>query len=91
MSQLYLIFYNLLCIIQNTTFGGIQGFTRPPSTPWFDDNGMFAGIVHQERDWTYTLIQGAGHLVAQQQPEKVRSLSLLLILIICFSVREYSC
>jgi len=54
--------------IQNTTFGGIQGFTRPPSTPWFDDNKQFAGIVHQERNWTYVLIKGAGHLVPQQQP-----------------------
>ncbi|KAI0083348.1 Alpha/Beta hydrolase protein [Irpex rosettiformis] len=57
-------------VIQNTTFGGIQGFSRPPSTPWFDDNGAFAGIVHQERNWTYVLVQGAGHLVPQQQPEK---------------------
>ncbi|KAH8075870.1 alpha/beta-hydrolase [Cristinia sonorae] len=55
-------------VIQNTTFGGIQGFTRKPSTPWFDDNGEFAGIVHQERNWTFVLISGAGHLVPQQQP-----------------------
>ncbi|TDL15661.1 alpha/beta-hydrolase [Rickenella mellea] len=47
--------------IQNTTFGGIQGFIRKPSTPWFDDSGNFAGIVHQERNWTYVLFQGAGH------------------------------
>ncbi|KAI0798571.1 Alpha/Beta hydrolase protein [Irpex lacteus] len=57
-------------VIQNTTFGGIQGFTRPPSTPWFDDSGSFAGIVHQERNWTYVLVQGAGHLIPQQQPER---------------------
>ncbi|KAJ7843183.1 hypothetical protein B0H14DRAFT_2359133 [Mycena olivaceomarginata] len=31
------------------TFGGIQGFTRKPFTPWFDDDGNFAGIVHEER------------------------------------------
>ncbi|TCD69154.1 hypothetical protein EIP91_008631 [Steccherinum ochraceum] len=57
-------------VIQNTTFGGIQGFTRKPSTPWFDDDGNFAGIVHQERNWTFVLIEGAGHLVPQQQPER---------------------
>ncbi|KAL4244407.1 Carboxypeptidase [Abortiporus biennis] len=57
-------------VIQNTTFGGIQGFTRKPSTPWFDDNGQFAGIVHQERNWTFVLFQGAGHLVPQQQPQR---------------------
>ncbi|KAI0083180.1 Alpha/Beta hydrolase protein [Irpex rosettiformis] len=57
-------------IIQNTTFGGIQGFTRPPATPWFDDHGEFAGIVHQERNWTYVLVQGAGHRVPQQRPEQ---------------------
>ena len=59
--------------MQNTTFGGIQGFTRPPSTPWFDDEGEFAGIVHQERNWTYVLIQGAGHRVPQQRPAQVCS------------------
>ncbi|KAF7370325.1 Carboxypeptidase [Mycena sanguinolenta] len=54
--------------IQNTTFGGIQGFTRQPSTPWNDDSGKFAGIVHQERNWTYVLFNGAGHLVAAKTP-----------------------
>ncbi|EIN09574.1 alpha/beta-hydrolase [Punctularia strigosozonata HHB-11173 SS5] len=47
--------------IQNTTFGGVQGFTRKPSTPWNDDLGNWAGIIHQERNWTYALFNGAGH------------------------------
>ncbi|KAJ7812359.1 alpha/beta-hydrolase [Mycena olivaceomarginata] len=34
-------------IIQNMTFGGTQGFTRKPSTPWFDDDGNFAEIPAQ--------------------------------------------
>ena len=59
-------------MIQNTTFGGIQGFTRPPATPWTGDDGSFAGIVHQERNWTYVLFANAGHLVPQQQPDRVR-------------------
>ncbi|KAJ7073243.1 alpha/beta-hydrolase [Mycena belliarum] len=54
--------------IQNTTFGGIQGFTRKPSTPWTDDNGKAAGIVHQERGWTYVLFTGASHLIPQKTP-----------------------
>ncbi|THH00620.1 hypothetical protein EW026_g1956 [Hermanssonia centrifuga] len=57
-------------VIQNTTFGGVQGYTRKPSTPWFDDNGELAGVVHQERNWTYVLVAGAGHLVPQQQPSR---------------------
>ena len=55
-------------VIQNFTFGGTQGFSRKPSTPWFDDDGAFAGIVHQERNLTYVLFQGAGHLVPQWRP-----------------------
>ncbi|KAJ4473583.1 alpha beta-hydrolase [Lentinula aciculospora] len=55
-------------VIQNTTFGGIQGFTRKPATPWTDDSGNLAGIVHQERNWTYVLFKGAGHLVAATSP-----------------------
>ncbi|PIL29080.1 hypothetical protein GSI_09128 [Ganoderma sinense ZZ0214-1] len=55
-------------IIQNMTFGGIQGFTEKPSTPWFDDEGAFAGIVHQERNLTYVLFEGAGHMVPQWRP-----------------------
>jgi carboxypeptidase D len=55
-------------VIQNTTFGGIQGFTRKPSTPWTTDDGKFAGIVHTERNWTYALVAGAGHLVPENQP-----------------------
>ncbi|TDL15662.1 alpha/beta-hydrolase [Rickenella mellea] len=54
--------------IQNTTFGGIQGFVRKPSTPWNDDAGNFAGIVHQERNWTYVLFKGAGHEVPLYAP-----------------------
>ncbi|KAF5315989.1 hypothetical protein D9758_018113 [Tetrapyrgos nigripes] len=57
-------------VIQNTTFGGIQGFTRKPSTPWQDDSGALAGIVHQERGWTYVLVKGAGHLVPAKVPAR---------------------
>ncbi|KZV83424.1 alpha/beta-hydrolase [Exidia glandulosa HHB12029] len=54
-------------VIQNFTFGGIQGFSRKPATPWFDDSNSFAGVVHQERNVTYVLFDNAGHLVPQWQ------------------------
>lgn len=57
--------------IQNATFGGVQGFTRKPSTPWTDDNGVFAGIVHQERNWTFIVVHDAQYLVARRHPERV--------------------
>jgi carboxypeptidase D len=56
-------------MIQNTTWGGIQGFSRVPSTPWSDDKGNFAGIVHQERGLTYAVVYGAGHQLPLFTPE----------------------
>jgi len=55
-------------IIQNTTFGGIQGFTKRPLTPFTDESGKFLGIVHQERNWTYALFDHSGHGVPEFQP-----------------------
>ncbi|KAG9311821.1 alpha beta-hydrolase [Chiua virens] len=52
----------------NTTFGGIQGFTRKPATPWYNDAGKFGGIVHQERGWKYVLVDQAGHLLGYNNP-----------------------
>ncbi|KAF9525356.1 Alpha/Beta hydrolase protein [Crepidotus variabilis] len=54
--------------IQNTTFGGIQGFTRQPSTPWNTSDGKFAAVVHQERGWTYALFYDAGHMIPRNKP-----------------------
>ncbi|KAG9311823.1 Alpha/Beta hydrolase protein [Chiua virens] len=54
--------------IQNTTFCGIQGFTRKPATPWYNDAGKFGGIVHQERGWKYVLVDRAGHLLGYNNP-----------------------
>jgi carboxypeptidase D len=53
------------------TFGGAQGFTRKPSTPWYDDDGQFAGIIHQERSVLYALFDGSGHFVPAQKPKAV--------------------
>ncbi|PVF95685.1 alpha/beta-hydrolase [Serendipita vermifera] len=55
--------------IQNMTFGGIRGFTARPSTPFSDTDGNFAGIVHQERNVTYALFYGAGHMVPTDKPK----------------------
>jgi carboxypeptidase D len=38
------------------------------------DDGSFAGIVHQERNWTYVLVYGAGHRVSESNPAAVRYL-----------------
>ncbi|KAK7039320.1 carboxypeptidase [Favolaschia claudopus] len=56
-------------VIQNFTFGGIQGFTRKPDTPFTDDHGRFSGIIHQERNVTYALFANAGHYVPESVPE----------------------
>ena len=58
---------------KNTTFGGIQGFSKKPQTPFTDDSGKFAGIVHQERGWVYALFDNAGHEVPEFAPEAVRA------------------
>lgn len=55
--------------IQNFTFGGIRGFTARPSTPFSDTDGNFAGIIHQERNVTYALFDGAGHMVPTNKPK----------------------
>ncbi|KAA1472707.1 alpha/beta-hydrolase [Dentipellis sp. KUC8613] len=54
--------------VQNATFGGTRGFTRKPSTPWADDDGNVAGIVHTERGITYGLFDGVGHLIPHFNP-----------------------
>lgn len=54
--------------IQNTTFGGIRGFTVRPSTPFSDSDGNLAGIIHSERNVTYALFKDAGHGVAYFKP-----------------------
>ncbi|KAL5512897.1 hypothetical protein ACEPAH_3295 [Sanghuangporus vaninii] len=53
--------------IQNTTFGGMQGFTRKPSTPIADDSGNFAGI--KNGIGMYALIADSGHEVPEFTPE----------------------
>ncbi|KAI1790060.1 alpha/beta-hydrolase [Ganoderma leucocontextum] len=55
-------------VIQNFTFGGAQGFTRRPSTPWYDDARAPAGIVHQERNVTYVLFNQGGHTLPEYMP-----------------------
>ena len=57
-------------VIQNITWGSpaVQGFVRRPATPWADDTGARAGLVHQERGFAYVLFTGAGHLVPQWKP-----------------------
>ncbi|KAF8268910.1 Alpha/Beta hydrolase protein [Lactarius quietus] len=59
---------SLEILIQNTTFGGTRGFTRKPSTPWVDDNGNVAGIVHQERGILYAIFDNVGSFTPYTNP-----------------------
>ncbi|KAL0069437.1 hypothetical protein AAF712_003462 [Marasmius tenuissimus] len=52
-------------VIQNTTFGGTQGFSRRPATPFPGGSG----VIHQERNITYALFREAGHFVPRSLPE----------------------
>ena len=63
---------------QNTTFGGTRGFTRKPSTPWVDDSGNVAGIVHQERGILYALFDNVGSFTPFTNPTAVRIPAFLL-------------
>lgn len=65
----YIGHFGTQIVIQNTTFGGTQGFTQKPATPWTDDNGEYAGIVHQERGLVYVLFDAAGHQIPYYSPE----------------------
>ncbi|KAG6374820.1 hypothetical protein JVT61DRAFT_4205 [Boletus reticuloceps] len=65
------ILSSLISVLKNTTFGGVRGFARKPETPWYNDNGEFAGIVHQERGWTYAFAVRAGHLLGYNNPVSV--------------------
>jgi len=56
-------------VIQNTTWGGTQGFIKQPSRTWTNDRNETAGVVHQERNLTYVLLFHAGHEVPLYQPE----------------------
>lgn len=64
----YISHFGTQVVIQNTTFGGVQGFTQKPATPWTDDSGKYAGIIHQERGLTYVLFDQAGHQVPYYSP-----------------------
>ncbi|KAJ3063249.1 Cell death protease [Podochytrium sp. JEL0797] len=59
--------------IGNLTWGGAKGFQNP-SIPW-TINGTTAGLYSSERGLTYVRVQGAGHMVAADQP--VSGLALL--------------
>ncbi|KAJ4480940.1 alpha/beta-hydrolase [Lentinula aciculospora] len=63
--------FSLEVAIQNTTWGGVQGFAQRPNTTWYDDTGVPGGIVHEERGLMYALVYGAGHQINTVHPERV--------------------
>ncbi|KFY88686.1 hypothetical protein V500_06195 [Pseudogymnoascus sp. VKM F-4518 (FW-2643)] len=57
-------------VLQNMTWGGSQGFSRPPTSDTLRrTTGIFAGWGREERGLSYYTFQQAGHRVAQDEPE----------------------
>ncbi|CUA75790.1 hypothetical protein RSOLAG22IIIB_06071 [Rhizoctonia solani] len=54
-------------MIQNLTWGGSQGFTKPPTTPLMV-RGEKKGVYRTERKLTYIEFDSAGHMIPQDQP-----------------------
>ncbi|CAE6478473.1 unnamed protein product [Rhizoctonia solani] len=54
-------------MIQNLTWGGSQGFTKPPTTPLII-GGEKKGVYRTERKLTYIEFENAGHMIPQDQP-----------------------
>lgn len=55
-------------VIQNMTWGGLQGFQKKPSAVFLDANGKRAGTWGKERGVSYHLFSNAGHQVPQDDP-----------------------
>lgn len=77
--DMVLIANGTLLQIQNTTWGGLQGFQTAPSdalyVPTHSDysDGTLAasgnmGVTHTERGLTYATVELSGHMVPQYQP-----------------------
>ncbi|KAH7311169.1 alpha/beta-hydrolase [Rhizoctonia solani] len=54
-------------MIQNLTWGGSQGFSKPPSTPLVV-GGEKKGVYRTERKLTYIEFDSAGHMIPEDQP-----------------------
>lgn len=87
----YVLLYNgTLMAIQNMTWGGLQGFQKPPTekffVPYHDDLSLTSlsakgemGVVHTERKLTWVKQAMSGHMVPQYQPSSgYRQLEFLL-------------
>ncbi|KFZ07166.1 hypothetical protein V501_06711 [Pseudogymnoascus sp. VKM F-4519 (FW-2642)] len=57
-------------VLQNTTWGGSQGFSRPPTSDVLrNSKGQQVSQGREERGMSYYTFQNAGHRVAQDDPE----------------------
>ena len=57
-------------VLQNTTWGGSQGFSRPPTSDILrNSKGQQVSQGREERGLSYYTFQNAGHRVAQDEPE----------------------
>lgn len=77
--DMVLIANGTLLQIQNTTWGGLQGFqTEPSDSLYIPNHGDYSdstlaasgimGVTHTERGLTYATVELSGHMVPQYQP-----------------------
>jgi hypothetical protein len=69
-----------LITIQNMTWGGQQGFQTAPTSPLLI-NGKASGVYHTERSLSFVSVDGAGHMIPQDNPP-VRTVPLLSLSIL---------
>lgn len=59
--------------LQNITWGGARGFTKPPLTPLIDTQGNHAGDFVTERGLTFNTVYLAGHEIPEYTLTQVSS------------------
>lgn len=48
--------------LQDMTWGGTRGFSKPPTKPLYDIEGIESGAFTEERGLTFAQIYDSGHM-----------------------------